>query len=262
MRIITAFLMTFTISITAAMAQSPQRISYQAVVRDSDDNLLANQSVGMQISILQGTPSGIETYVERHFPTTNMNGLIILEIGGGTVVSGDLAAVDWTNGPYFIRTETDLDGGSDYTMVSISQLLSVPYALHSKTAETLTAGAGGAELHSNTPTIGFGATIDEPIDSVTFDLTANKKVLILADVNIWGVNPCSEVIGLEIDGEPEGRTAVSIDNQAAVAGNNGTSVSTSWVTTLGAGSHTVTLKANGGCSFYKHPHINVIVFDD
>jgi len=74
-------------------------------------------------------------YIERHFPLTNDNGLISIEIGGGTVVSGSFASIDWTNGPYFIKTETDLDGGANYTITGTSQLLSVPYALYAKTSE-------------------------------------------------------------------------------------------------------------------------------
>lgn len=118
-----------------AGAQSPEKISYQAVIRDTDENLVTNQSIGMQISILQGSENGTEVYVERQFPSTNANGLIRIEIGNGTVVSGDFISIDWSYGPYFIKTETDLDGGANYTITGTSQLLSVPYALHAKEAD-------------------------------------------------------------------------------------------------------------------------------
>ena len=126
------------ISVISGLAQSPEKMSYQAVVRDASDNLVTNQSVGMQISILQGSAGGTAVYVETQTPTTNTNGLVTIEIGSGTVVTGDFTTIDWTNGPYFIKTETDPTGGTTYTITGTSQLLSVPYALHAKTAESVT----------------------------------------------------------------------------------------------------------------------------
>lgn len=130
------------IIMTASLwAQSPEKMSYQAVVRDGSNNLVTSSAVGMQISILQGSPSGTAVYVETQTPTTNANGLVSIEIGAGTVVSGDFTTINWANGPYFIKTETDPAGGISYTITGISQLLSVPYALHAKTAETVTGGS-------------------------------------------------------------------------------------------------------------------------
>jgi hypothetical protein len=124
-----------------AGAQSPEKMSYQAVIRNSSDVLVTNTQIGMQISILQGSASRTAVYVETQEPTTNANGLVSLEIGAGTLVSGDFSTIDWANGPYFIKTETDPDGTTGdiaYTITGTSQLLSVPYALHTKTAETVT----------------------------------------------------------------------------------------------------------------------------
>jgi len=123
----------------SVFAQSPEKMSYQAVIRNSSDQLVTNQTVGMQISILQDTASGLAMYVETHNPSTNANGLVSIEIGTG-VTSDVFSAIDWTNGPYFIKTETDPSGGTNYTITGTSQLLSVPYALHAKTAETVSGG--------------------------------------------------------------------------------------------------------------------------
>jgi hypothetical protein len=122
----------------SAWAQSPEKMSYQAVVRDASNTLVTTQTVGMQISILQGGAAGSAVYVETQTPSTNANGLVSIEIGTGTIVSGDFTTIDWANDSYFIRTETDPVGGTNYTITGTSQLLSVPYALHSKTAENIT----------------------------------------------------------------------------------------------------------------------------
>lgn len=112
-------------------AQSPQKMSYQAVIRNASGNLISSSSVGMRISILQGTSSGTPVYVETQTGNTNANALLSLEIGGGTVVSGVFSDIDWSNGPYFLKTETDPAGGTNYTISGTTQLLSVPYALYS-----------------------------------------------------------------------------------------------------------------------------------
>ena len=132
-----------TILMTAnVFAQAPEKMSYQAVVRDGNNNLVSSTAVGMQISILQGSPTGSAVYVETQTPTSNADGLVSLEIGDGSVVSGDFSTIDWANGPYFIKTETDPTGGTNYTITGTSQLLSVPYALHAKTAESVNDGSG------------------------------------------------------------------------------------------------------------------------
>ncbi len=113
-------------------AQAPNKMSYQAVVRNASNVLVSNTNVGIQISILQTTATGTAVYVERHAVPTNLNGLATLEIGGGTLVSGNFATINWANGPYFVKTETDPTGGTNYTISGTSQLLSVPFALFAK----------------------------------------------------------------------------------------------------------------------------------
>ncbi|EAZ94963.1 hypothetical protein FBBAL38_11479 [Flavobacteria bacterium BAL38] len=125
--ILVALLMTAT-----TFAQAPEKMSYQAVIRNSSDALVANQAVGMRISILQTTANGTAVYVETQTPTTNINGLVSIEIGNGTPVTGTFAGIDWATGPYFIKTETDPTGSTTYTITGTSQLMSVPYALYAK----------------------------------------------------------------------------------------------------------------------------------
>ncbi len=123
-------------------AQSPQKMSYQAVIRDASNNLVTNHAVGMRVSILQGSATGTVKYQETYNPDpqTNTNGLVTIEIGSGLVITGTFAGINWSEGPYFIKTETDPTGSTTYTITGTSQLLSVPYALHAKTAESITGG--------------------------------------------------------------------------------------------------------------------------
>src|SRR6056297_3325181 len=129
MRKLFTFLAPIAIGIlltASVFAQTPEKMSYQAVIRDASDNLITDTQVGMQISILQGSASGTAVYVETQEPSTNANGLISIEIGTGTVQSGDFTTIDWANGLYFIKTETDPGGGTNYTITGTSQLWSVP----------------------------------------------------------------------------------------------------------------------------------------
>ncbi len=127
-----------------AVGQVPDRVSYQAVIRDTDNNLLVNSTVGMQISILQGSSSGTAVYIEEHSVSTNANGLVSLIIGDGFIITGELDTIDWALGPYFIKTETDPLGGTNYTISGTNQLLSVPYALYAKNSGSSIPGPVGA----------------------------------------------------------------------------------------------------------------------
>jgi formylglycine-generating enzyme required for sulfatase activity len=117
-----------------ALAQAPQKFSYQTVVRNASNQLLVGQTLGIKISILQGSANGSAVYTETHNPLTNANGLATLEIGGGSLISGNFANINWANGPFFVKTETDPNGGNNYTITNTSQLLSVPYALYAAKA--------------------------------------------------------------------------------------------------------------------------------
>lgn len=129
-------------SVFRASAQVPQTMSYQAIIRDQNGALVKEQTVGMQISILQYSDTGAAVYTETHTTTTNANGLVSLSIGNGSAVTGLFDEIDWADGPFFIKTETDPTGGTNYTIVGVSPLLSVPYALYAHYAEN----SGGAQL--------------------------------------------------------------------------------------------------------------------
>lgn len=136
MKFTVAFLLVLCLSVITSDAQPPQRMSYQAVIRNASNVLVTNSPVGLRVSILQGSASGTEVYKEvfNPNPVTNANGLVTVEIGGGIPVTGVFSVVNWSNGPFFIKIETDPVGGTNYTLTVTSQLLSVPYALYSGTA--------------------------------------------------------------------------------------------------------------------------------
>jgi hypothetical protein len=124
------------------VAQTPQAFKYQAVARDASGNVLANKSVSFKISILSGSVSGIVVYSETHpGKTTNTFGLVELEIGKGTVVSGTFASISWGGNAFFVKVEMDPTGGIAYQTMGTSQLLSVPYALQAKTVESVSTDA-------------------------------------------------------------------------------------------------------------------------
>ena len=142
-----------------AFAQAPQKMSYQAVIRDNSGNLVTNQHISMRISILKETAIGsigqpsegrsragereslltdqtnnVEIYIETHSATTNANGLVSIEIGAGNATMGSFLAIDWSDGLYFIKTDVDLNGGTRFKTIGTSQLISVPYAMYAQKA--------------------------------------------------------------------------------------------------------------------------------
>ena len=139
--LLTAFtVLFFSTVLVAAPPPVPQKISYQAVLRNSSNELLANKTVGMKISIIYNTPTGTIVYTETQTPTTNDNGLISIAIGTGIIIEGSFSHIEWTQGPHFIKTEIDPAGGTAYTITSTSELLSVPYAItamYAKNVETI-----------------------------------------------------------------------------------------------------------------------------
>lgn len=128
-------LIAFFLTILPLFSQAPARINYQAVIRDGND-LLKNQDITTRVQILWKSPSGTSVYTEIHQVKTNANGLATFIIGTGTVVSGNLASVLWSDGPYYIQTETDPSGGTNYSIIGIQELTSVPYALYAANGGT------------------------------------------------------------------------------------------------------------------------------
>ncbi len=134
------------VAVSTVVAQAPNMFKYQAVARNTAGDILANQSVSFEISILQGSSTGPSVYTETQAVTTNQHGLVSLNIGAGAVVSGAFSSISWGTDAYFIQVKMDATGGTAYLLLGSSQLLSVPYALNASSVS----GVDWADI-SNVP---------------------------------------------------------------------------------------------------------------
>ena len=160
-------------------------MNYQAVIRDGSGNVLVSQAVGLQIKILQGSSSGSSVYEETFAPTTNAYGSIAIQIGTGIVVSGTFNTIDWGGNTHFVETAVDIDGtanGTSYVIISTTQLMSVPYALHAKTATNTDAAEnvalGNNALSTNSSGIAntaLGYSSGSNITSGNYNITIGKS---------------------------------------------------------------------------------------
>jgi hypothetical protein len=158
-------------------SQAPQAFKYQAVIRDTSGTVIINQLVSLKISILKNDINGESVYEEIHDITTNQLGIINLEIGRGLVVEGEFDQIPWGEYSFFIRLELDAEGGMNYLLLGISQLLSVPYALYaehsgSDTLQTFWKPAVTG-IYYDDGNIGIGTT--EPDSSALLDLSSENK---------------------------------------------------------------------------------------
>lgn len=132
MKSVMSLILILFVLVQSSFSQAPAKMNYQAVIRDGAGNLLKNKTVSMRIQILQGeTP----VFTERHNPLSNDNGLITITIGGGIGIMGNMSSINWSQGPFFIKTETDPTGGSAFSIFGTSELLSVPYAMYASNSQ-------------------------------------------------------------------------------------------------------------------------------
>ncbi len=125
------------LAISVALAQAPEAFKYQAVLRDASGNPVVSTSKTVTVELLSGSAAGTSVYKETHAITTTAQGIINLNIGGGTVVSGTFASINWGAAAYYVKVTVDA------VDISTGQLLSVPYALYAKSSGSNSAGTGG-----------------------------------------------------------------------------------------------------------------------
>lgn len=131
-------LLLFSSMLTGLSAQvPPAAFHYSAVARDAQGAPLAEKAISVQVLVRSGQVMGPVAYEETHEVTTDAFGLFTLVIGGGMMPGGDLNLIDWSADQYYLQIGLDPDGGQNYTMSNATQLLSVPYAMHAKTADSV-----------------------------------------------------------------------------------------------------------------------------
>ncbi len=209
-------------------AQAPQGFNYQAIVRDAQGAVVASQQVGFQFSIIQNNIYGASIYVETHSMSTNEFGLVILFIGEGTVKHGIFTSIDWSADSYFLKVEMDASGGANYTEMGIAQMLSVPYALHSKTAENIF--SGNYNDLSNTPLnvsyfsndAGYLSLESDPIFNISVAQgissgdTSNWN-----ETHLWGNHAIESYLKTEVDGSISNEIQdLSLSNNTLMITNN------------------------------------------
>lgn len=144
MKKILTLLLLVVATITVNAQTPPEAFNYSAVARDANSNPIANSTIGIQISIKIGSPTGNTVYQENHFVNTDDFGLFNLIVGGGSILSGTIADIDWSLDDYYLQVGMDASGGTNFLNMGSTQLLSVPYALYAKSAGS----AGGIQISS------------------------------------------------------------------------------------------------------------------
>lgn len=192
---LTIFLAFFLMLSFAAFSQAPNSFKYQSMVRKADGSALANQSVKVKISILKGSTSGTSVYSEVHSTTSNAFGIVNLNIGEGSEKSGAISTIDWSLDSYFVKIEMDETGGTNYTLSSVSQLLSVPYAINANSANSIdwakvqnkpSLFSGNYTDLTNKPDLSLYATKNEAIQSLK--VSRSGDTLYLSSSN-WVIIP-------------------------------------------------------------------------
>ena len=220
------FLLLILLSASFMKAQAPNKFSYQAVVRNQGNALVINRQVGLRFTILQGSATGFGVYAETHRTMTNLNGLVSVEIGAGTPLFNSIANINWANGPYFLKTETDPNGGFSYTISGTTQMLSVPYALYAETSANpgnpgYTSIIKTEPIYPGTGTCRFGGTMI----TVGLDLNRNQ-ILDTAEIN----RPLTRFICNGKDGKGIVNTVDNGNGTFTFYYNDGTSFTTSDLT--------------------------------
>ncbi len=181
------------------LSQTPEKMSYQAIIRTNENTLVSNTNINLKILIKQGTPTGITIYEENHSATTNINGLVSIEIGTGTIINGNFSSISWFDSSYFVETQFAINGDNNFNLIGISQLLSVPYSLHAKTAEYVL----------NTPDV-------SPFRAEVITVT-NNRMLNVAD--IYNTIACTSTATVSI---PLNFNAMEIGDTINLEAHNGT----------------------------------------
>ncbi|MDT0646276.1 hypothetical protein RM545_06205 [Zunongwangia sp. F260] len=212
------------LTINNLFAQTPEKISYQAVIRDNSQALVTSSDVDLKIIVRQGSTKGTAVYEETHYTTTNSNGLVSLQIGTGIVNSGSFANINWAKGSYYIESQVDPTGSSNYTITGVSQILSVPYSLHSKTTEHFAGTISEAQIsdlyhYSDGDINGFEVAFEGWDKDVSDDFDGKYSSL----TGLPDIYTKSEIMQLLSGNETPGRFTQSLtltETELSISGGN------------------------------------------
>ena len=124
--------LVFIVSFNNINAQAPQGFSYQATVRNSSGDLIANQNVYFKFNVMLNSSTSVPVFSETHYVPTDDLGQVNLTIGQGTATTGTFSTINWGTGNYYLGIE--LNTGNGYVAMGTTQLLSVPYALYANSS--------------------------------------------------------------------------------------------------------------------------------
>ena len=162
-----------------SFAQSDQGFNYQAVVQNSDGEIIKDDFVSLRFWILKGNSNGDVLYRESHSAVyTGTEGILSLQIGTGNSDVGDFESIDWSADKHFIRIDLDENNGNDYTQMGITQLMAVPYAMYAFNAG---GGASGDDWGNQTVnsdnTISGNGTASSPLSVNTSAVNTDNQSL-------------------------------------------------------------------------------------
>ena len=177
-KLFTLLTVAFCISNVLIAQVPPNAFNYSAVARNAAGVPIANTTIGIQIGILKTSALGALQYQENHFVNTDAFGLFNLTVGAGAVQSGSMAAINWSNDNYYLKVGMDANGSTNFLTMGTTQLLSVPYALHAKTAESI---AGGAAAETDPI---FGTSVAKGITTADTANWNNKQQKLIAGAGI------------------------------------------------------------------------------
>jgi hypothetical protein len=194
-------------SVLAIAQAPPQEVCYQAVATDADGRELPGAQIGILVTILQGSEIGPAVWVESHAPMTDEFGLFDFNIGSGTRMDGTVQLfrdIPWGLDRYYLKVEMDASGGSNYELMGINQIVSVPYALH--------AGSASISSYADTANVAMTALNDldtDPLneiqslqyDSATGTLSLDGSNAVTLTVDDADSNPTNEIQEMVFDGE-------------------------------------------------------------
>jgi hypothetical protein len=214
-----------------SFGQAPKGFKYQAVVRDANGVLVYNQIISIKTSILKDTPTGTVVYSEKHTLSTSDNGVASLSIGEGAVLTGDFSLIDWSQSTFFIKTELDLSGGSNFQFMGTSQILSVPFALYAEKSKiaisdndtSATNELQNLSITGHNLSIANGNTIVIPPDNDSDPTNENQTLQIVGDsLKISNGNAVLLTGNVDLDASPlnELQTLTLNGNQLSITNGN------------------------------------------